>query len=360
LAKKGLWVSEYRIESGLNCGGHAFATDGYLLGVILEEFKTKRHELIQTTHDLMCKALAQKERFIPTSPLELKITAQGGVGTAAEHQFLLDYYQVDSVGWGSPFLLVPEATSVDVATRQLLANAKEEDLYLSHISPLGIPFNNIKGTTNEFHKAQRIAKDKAGSSCPRKYLALDKTHDTEGICTASRKYQTIELEALKSQKETLTEAAYQQKFNAITEKACLCIGLANASFLENDLQIKGETQGVVICPGPNIAYFTKEVSLKNMMNHIYGRTNIIADDNRPHFFLKELRMYMDHFKQEKSQLELESTPLKMKKIEKTRANLLAGITYYEALFADDTIYFTNQQSKILEELNNTKIALLHA
>jgi len=30
LAKKGLWVSEYRIESGLNCGGHAFATHGYL------------------------------------------------------------------------------------------------------------------------------------------------------------------------------------------------------------------------------------------------------------------------------------------------------------------------------------------
>jgi cell fate (sporulation/competence/biofilm development) regulator YlbF (YheA/YmcA/DUF963 family) len=26
-AKKGLWVSEYRIESGLNCGGHAFASD---------------------------------------------------------------------------------------------------------------------------------------------------------------------------------------------------------------------------------------------------------------------------------------------------------------------------------------------
>lgn len=360
LAKKGLWVSEYRIESGLNCGGHAFASDGYLLGVILEEFKTKRQELIQTTHDLMCKALAQKERFVPALPLELKITAQGGVGTAAEHQFLLDYYQVDSVGWGSPFLLVPEATSVDVATRQLLANAREEDLYLSHISPLGIPFNNIKGTTNEFHKAQRIAKDKAGSSCPRKYLALDKTHDNEGICTASRKYQTIELAALKSQKETLTAAAYQQKINAITEKACLCIGLANASFLENDLQIKGEAQGVVICPGPNIAYFTKEVSLKNMMQHIYGRTNIIADDNRPHFFLKELRMYMDHFKQEKSQLELESTPLKMKKIEKTRANLLAGITYYEALFADDTVYFTNHQSKILEELNNSKIALLHA
>ncbi|NQY67597.1 MAG: hypothetical protein HRT72_07735, partial [Flavobacteriales bacterium] len=38
-AKKGLWVSEYRIESGLNCGGHAFATDGIMLGPILQEFK---------------------------------------------------------------------------------------------------------------------------------------------------------------------------------------------------------------------------------------------------------------------------------------------------------------------------------
>ena len=42
LAKKGLWVSEYRIESGLNCGGHAFVSDGYLLGPILEEFKKKK------------------------------------------------------------------------------------------------------------------------------------------------------------------------------------------------------------------------------------------------------------------------------------------------------------------------------
>ena len=39
LAKRGLWVSEYRIESGLNCGGHAFATKGLLLGPILDEFQ---------------------------------------------------------------------------------------------------------------------------------------------------------------------------------------------------------------------------------------------------------------------------------------------------------------------------------
>ncbi len=360
LAKKGLWVSEYRIESGLNCGGHAFATDGFLLGVILEEFKDKREELIVTTHELMVKALAQKGKYIPEQPLSLKITAQGGVGTAAEHQFLLDHYQVDSVGWGSPFLLVPEATSVDPATRQLLANAKEEDLYLSHVSPLGIPFNNIKGTTNDAYKAARIAKNKAGSSCPRKYLALNKMHDNEGICTASRKYQTIEIAALARRKKEMSAEEYQQQFHAITEKACLCIGLANASFIENNLQIKGEAQGVVICPGPNIAYFTKEVSLKQMMQHIYGRNNVIDATHRPHFFIKELRMYLDHFKDEQRQIKADTPGIQRKKLDKTKANLEAGIDYYRTLFENDQTYFTATKTDILNELTEIKIALSHA
>ena len=137
LAKKGLWVSEYRIESGLNCGGHAFATDGYLLGPVLEEFKEKRNELIESTHGILVQSLESKKRHIPKAILPLKITAQGGVGTAEEHQFLIDNFELDSVGWGTPFLLVPEATTVDNPTLEKLMGAKEEDLYLSNISPLG-------------------------------------------------------------------------------------------------------------------------------------------------------------------------------------------------------------------------------
>ncbi|MGL5276005.1 hypothetical protein [Myroides sp.] len=359
LAKKGLWVSEYRIESGLNCGGHAFATDGYLMGVILEEFKERKEELISSTHELLVKALDQKNRPIPTTPLELKITAQGGVGTAAEHQFLLDYYNVDSVGWGSPFLLVPEATSVDTTTRELLAKSKEEDLYLSNISPLGVPFNSIKGTTNEFLKADRISKNKAGSSCPRKYLALNKSHDNEGLCTASRKYQTIELETLMSQKETMSSEEYNQKYNQITEKACLCIGLANASYLDLNLPIKGEAQGVAICPGPNIAYFTKEVSLKRMVNHIYGRDNVIETSERPHFFIKELRMYLDHYKKEKDVIALEQSAVKSKKLLKTKENLLVGISYYKTLFSKDDNYFSNEKQSILNELTASELELIN-
>ncbi|MEI7998759.1 MAG: hypothetical protein WCH62_04560, partial [Candidatus Omnitrophota bacterium] len=81
LAKKGLWVSEYRIESGLNCGGHLFATDGLLMGPILEEFRNKRHQLVEDLHKIYNEALQIKNKLIQTLPHEVKITAQGGIGT---------------------------------------------------------------------------------------------------------------------------------------------------------------------------------------------------------------------------------------------------------------------------------------
>ena len=59
LAKKGLWVSEYRIESGLNCGGHAFATDGNLMGPILAEFRDRRKELVDEIYAICSSALKE-------------------------------------------------------------------------------------------------------------------------------------------------------------------------------------------------------------------------------------------------------------------------------------------------------------
>ena len=364
LAKKGLWVSEYRIESGLNCGGHAFATDGLLLGTILEEFKQKKQQLIQTSHELMIKALQQKNAYFPDQPLDLKITVQGGVGTAEEHEFLLDNYNVDSVGWGSPFLLVPEATSVDHDTRNLLINAKEEDLYLSHISPLGVPFNTLKGTTNEILKQKRIRENKAGSSCPKKFLALSKDYDSHGICTASKKYQDIKLEELNAIKHTISLNAFENAKSKITEKSCLCVGLANASYLENGIKIKGQAQGVVICPGPNMAYFDQEVSLKDMLQHIYGNKSVLRTANRPNVFVKELKMYIDYFKSEIENVSEEMTTSQLKKWNTFKANILQGIDYYQNLFLS-TIYFKTDNERIKiqfdfyrSELNSIQIPIL--
>ncbi|MGV8992995.1 MAG: hypothetical protein ACOH1O_02750 [Flavobacterium sp.] len=350
LAKKGLWVSEYRIESGLNCGGHAFATDGHLMGPILEEFKSKRSELISSAHSLMVKALELKNLPIPNEPLELHITAQGGVGTSEEHDFLISEYDVASVGWGSPLLLCPEATSVDVETRGILAKAKEKDFYLSDISPLGVPFNTVKGMSNQYFKQSRIDQNKAGSSCPKKLLALSKEYGDEGICTASKKYQDLKIAVLEEEKGTLSKQEFDYKKMKITEKACLCVGLANASYLENDIKIKGQQQGVVICPGPNLAYFDKEVSLSTMTQHIYGKTNIINEStSRPNMFVNEIKMYVDYIKEELLHLSENAPATQIKKLTNFKANLLSGINYYNELF-DQSAFFSSTKDKIKEQL----------
>lgn len=356
LAKKGLWVSEYRIESGLNCGGHAFATDGYLMGPILEEFKEKKDQLVQSAHDLLVKALGQKEMPVPEKPLALKITAQGGVGTAEEHEFLLEYYNLDSIGWGSPFLLVPEATSLDNETRALLANAKEDDFYLSNISPLGVPFNSVRGTSNEYWKQKRIDENNAGSSCPKRLLALSKEHDDKGLCMASKKYQDIKLEELEVIKDDMTSTEFEKIKNKITEKACLCVGLVNAAYLENDIQIKGQQQGIVICPGPNLAYFDREISLADMVKHIYGNANVMTEANRPNVFVKELRMYVEYLRNEISEYTNELSAGQIKKWNSFKNNLLEGITYYQNLF-DTTEFFKNERTKIQNQIKKYQLEL---
>ncbi|REC76498.1 hypothetical protein DRF60_14140 [Chryseobacterium elymi] len=355
LAKKGLWISEYRIESGLNCGGHAFATEGMLLGPIMEEFKQKKNDLIQSAHALMITALEQKGKHTVAKPLEMKITVQGGVGTSEEHEFLLENYNVDSVGWGSPFLLVPEATSVDTETRNLLLKSGEKDFYLSNISPLGVPFNTVRGTSNELLKKQKEAAGKYGSSCPKKLLALSKEFSPQGTCTASKKYQDIKLKEIQSDSE-LTAEEFSKRKTEITDKACLCVGLVNAAYMEQDLKIKGEKQGVVICPGPNLAFFDKEVSLSEMVKHIYGNANILSDNQRPNMFINELKMYVDYLKKEISSSSAQITNSQTKKWNTFKKNVLEGIEYYHHMFHTST-FFKSGLKTIELQLQEHKLIL---
>src|SRR5688572_9078898 len=189
LAKKGIWVSEFRIESGLNCGGHAFATDGSLLGPILEEFKTKHVELRETLFKLYNPSAQAKGIPVFDKPHPITISVQGGIGTHEEAAFLSSYYDIESTGWGTPFLLCPEATTVDDPTLQLLSQAREQDIVLSKSSPLGVRFNYLKGTSSDKERIARIDKGKPGSPCTEKHLVSNTEFTTEPICTASHAYQ---------------------------------------------------------------------------------------------------------------------------------------------------------------------------
>ncbi|MCB9258114.1 MAG: hypothetical protein H6612_02080 [Ignavibacteriales bacterium] len=355
LAKKGLWVSEYRIESGLNCGGHAFATDGFLMGPILEEFKNKRNELTETVYKIFVEGLQSKNKLVPNSKLTQLITAQGGVGTTSEHNFLMEHYNLDSIGWGTPFLLVPEATNVDEETLELLCNAKEKDLYLSGISPLGVPFNAVKGNSQEVDKKILDNKGRPGSACPKKFLTFNTEFTERVICTASRQYQSLKISELDSKKIDLAE--YQKEKEKIVEKECLCIGLANSTRHLHGIDNNIRSEGVSVCPGPNLAYFDKVLSLKQMVDHIYGRINVITRTDRPNLFMKELNLYYDYLKNKIEEVE---TPFSEKQIayfNKFVDNLNEGIGYYKNLFEDVKHKFEDVREDFLVELENIEFEL---
>lgn len=352
LAKKGLWVSEYRIESGLNCGGHSFPTDGFLLGPVLAEFRDKRDELRETICKIFVKALALRKRCIPENTPALRITAQGGVGTAEEHQFLLEHYELDSVGWATPFLLVPEATTVDEETIQKLINAREDDLYLSNTSPLGVPFNSLRGNTKDDEKLSYIAKNRPGSPCPKNYVALNNEFTKKSICTASRQYQYLKIKELESQ--SLPPDEFQKKYNQIIDKSCLCVGLGTSALIANELDTNVEGSGVSVCPGPNMAYFSKKMSLKEIIDHIYGRANVISRSDRPNMFIKELGLYLDYLKNRIEETRDSISQKTEKYLLTFSENLQDSMAYYDKIFNDLKGVFEDKRAEILRELNSGK------
>lgn len=331
MAKKGLWVSEYRVESGLNCGGHAFATQGFLMGPILEEFKENREQLSQSTFELLAQSLKAKGLPCPENAPELKITAQGGVGTTEEHTFLLDYYNLDAIGWGSPFLLVNEVCSINEDTIQLLCDAKEEDLFLSNISPLGVPFNSVRGNTKDIEKQHNVEKGKPGFPCTKRFLVSNTEFTERPICTASRQYEKLKLAQL--EESGLSGEAKKNAFVAIVDKACICVGLGTASLLVNHIDTGFDGDGISVCPGPNLAYFSQRASLTEMIGHIYGKNNLIKRNDRPHMFINEMSMYIDYLEKKLNEAVLEVNDKLIDYLIVFQNNLLEGINYYKKLFA---------------------------
>lgn len=342
LAKKGLWVSEFRIESGLNCGGHAFPTDGHLLGPILEEFKAKREELIAELSALYKTALLNKNITLSSGPPATRVSVQGGIGTSNENKFLLEYYRMDSTGWGSPFLLVPEATNVDAETLSTLSKASPEDYFLSNASPLGLPFNNFRKSSSEKQRLHRIARGRPGSPCYKKFLAFNTEFSETPICTASREYQNMKLKQADAAPEV------------ITEKDCLCEGLGASVLLKNDIPIPHNLSAVTICPGPNLAYFSGIFTLKEMIDHIYGRGNLLNKHERPNFFIKELRMYVDYMKKEIEKASESGIVRKKTYWSDYKKNLLEGINYYTHLLPEMKLETKRYLDSMLQDLNKIR------
>jgi len=329
-AKKGLWVSEYRIESGLNCGGHAFPSNGILMGPILEEFKTKKDELIATIFKSYKKALESKNKTIFEKPHEMLVTAQGGITTSNENKFLLNDYNVDATGWGTPFLLVPEAASVDEGTLKKISEAAEEDLSLSQVSPLGVPFNNLINSFSEIKKKLRNQEGHPGSPCPKGHLSFNTEFTDHPICVASRQYQKLKIEQLQSQ--NLKEDKFRKAYDKIIEKSCICHDLGASALLKYKIVKENSNAFPAICPGPSIAYFSKISTLAEMIGHIYGRLNLLTRKEHPNMFIKEAQIMLEHFILDVKKCTVTPTEKQIQALNEIKSNLVKSIEYYFHLF----------------------------
>jgi len=177
------------------------------------------------------------------------------------------------------------------------------------------------------------------------------------ICTASKKYQKLKIQQLE-QKE-LSKQEYTLEYEKIIDKACLCVGLSASGLIVNNIDNQIGDKAVAICPGPNLAYFSGVSTLKNMVDHIYGRSNILKRNDRPNMFVKELRMYVDYFRNKVTELQEVSFEKQMQGLQVFREKLNQGIEYYKELFSQKL------QSKKLDvvkdfevlenELNNIEI-----
>jgi hypothetical protein len=350
LAKKGIWVSEWRFESGLNCGGHAFATQGMLMGPILKEFKERRLELVETLFTLYEAALAKTGREIDGPPSH-RFTVQGGVGTHEEHDTILKYYEADATGWGSPFLLVPEVVRIDDEHLEKVREAGEKEIKLTRSSPLGIPFWNLLTSESEAYRRERIAEGKAGSICPHRYLKFNTEFTKKPICRSSKAYQTLKIKEINGRGD-LDEEQRAAHVQETTDRACICFDLSAPALKVMNLPTNSKLN---VCVGPNARFFDKVSSLREMVDHIYGRIDLLKGKSRPNMFVNELRLYMEYMAEEVERVRLKLSSQTHEYFEGYKLNLLNGIEYYreqsDNLVAKGRESFLSQLDTLASEID---------
>ena len=259
---------------------------------------------------------------------------------------------MDSIGWGSPFLLVPEATSVDPETLTGLGKATAADIQLQWASPLGVRFWQYVGCSSELARRARVDIGRPGSTCPKGYCAIDSTYE-EDLCRASRGYQRRAIADLDPDMDPELQRLTIEKIVAPT---CICHDLGASFRMLEGVETTENDRRPTVCPGPNLANFSGEHSLDGMVGHIYGRENRLSNPRRSHVFINEARLYLAYLRE---QYALCGTPLASQKpnaLKKMRARVIEGLERYgqmllEGHFADSP-RFAGDLSALTEAVHN--------
>jgi hypothetical protein len=114
----------------------------------------------------------------------------------------------------------------------------------------------------------------------------------------------------------------------ILSRACICHELGGGAVSVHDIR---PSVVPIVCPGPNIADFSKAVSLDEMVGHIYGRTSVMTRADRPHTFLREIAIYAEYLRKQLGLFTLQLRDGPPQYFHEFKDNLLAGVCYYAKL-----------------------------
>jgi hypothetical protein len=121
------------------------------------------------------------------------------------------------------------------------------------------------------------------------------------------------------------------RIQKVMEKSCLCEDLASSPFVGSETEDPRNSLAVAVCPGPNLAFFSRIATLEEMVGHIYGRLQLISVSDRPNLFINELRLYIDYLKNEIGKKLGSLSTNEHRYLTTFRRNLQEGIEYYRSL-----------------------------
>jgi len=87
-----------------------------------------------------------------------------------------------------------------------------------------------------------------------------------------------------------------------------------------------------------------------MVDHIYGRANVISRTDRPHMFIKELSIYVDYWMELLAEAKETIDTKRRTYIETFHKNMMEGISYYRHLSDKATGEWHSLAEKFIEGL----------
>ncbi len=109
-----------------------------------------------------------------------------------------------------------------------------------------------------------------------------------------------------------------------------------------------------ICCGPGITDFAKVSTLQEMVGHIYGRLSLLTRPDRPHMFIRELSLYVEHLGKEIVEYSLGLSSRVPKYFREFKDNLLCGIEYYRSRAEQ---FIDEKGDRFLNDLRSLREAL---